>query len=119
MLSPARLTELLVEFVFLLLGALMVWLGVTRHINFVPGGTGWLVISMALLIWGLIAFAKLGDSRSRWQKWIRGSSLLLLGMIMFSMMRAPFMWVDNLLALAGIVLVVRALAGMLLILRQR
>ena len=119
MLSPARLTELLVEFVFLLLGALVVWLGVTRHINFVPGGTGWLVISVALLVWGLIAIVKPGNPRSRWQKWIRGSSLLLLGIIMFSMIRVPFIWVGNLLALAGIVLVVRGLAGMLLILRQR
>ena len=119
MLSPARLTELLVEFVFLLLGALVVWLGVTRHINFVPAGTGWLVISVALLVWGLIAFVKPGDPRTRLQKWIRGSSLLLLGILMFAMMRAPFMWVGNLLALAGIVLVVRGLTGMLLILRQR
>jgi hypothetical protein len=119
MLSPARLTELLVEFVFLLLGALVIWLGVRRHINFVPGGTGWLVISMALLVWGLIAFAKPGDPRSRSQKWIRGSSLLLLGMLMFCMVRVPFMWVGHLLALAGVVLVARGLAGMLLILRQR
>jgi hypothetical protein len=119
MLSPARLTELLVEFVFLLLGALVVWLGVTRHINFVPGGTAWLVISVALLVWGLIAFAKPGVPRARWQKWIRGSSLLLLGILMLSMMRVPFMWVGNLLALAGVVLIVRGLAGMLLILRQR
>ena len=118
MLSPARLTELLVEFVFLLLGALVVWLGVTRHINFVPGGTGWLVISVALVVWGLIAFAKSGPLSARWQKWIRGSSLLL-GILMLAMMRAPFMWMGNLLALAGIVLLARGLAGMLLILRQR
>ena len=106
MLSPARLTELLVEFVFLLLGALVVWLGVTRHINFVPGGTGWLVISVALLAWGLIAFAKPGNPHSRWQKWIRGSSLVLLGGLMFSMMRVPFVWVGNLLALAGVVMMI-------------
>jgi hypothetical protein len=119
MLSPARLTELLVEFVFLLLGALVVWLGITHHINFVPGGTAWLVISVALLAWGLIAFAKSGDRRMRWQKWLRGSSLLLLGIIMLAMTRTPFLWVGNLLALAGLVLVIRGIAGMLLILRQR
>jgi hypothetical protein len=55
----------------------------------------------------------------RWQKWLRGSSLLLLGIIMLAMTRTPFLWVGNLLALAGLVLVIRGIAGMLLILRQR
>jgi|HubBroStandDraft_6_1064221.scaffolds.fasta_scaffold00332_4 hypothetical protein len=117
--SPAQLTQLLVEFVFLLLGALLVFLGITHHINFVPGGTPWLVISVALLAWGLLAFAKSGASWLRWQKWVRGSSLVLLGVIMLSMMRVPFLWVSKLLVVAGFVLVARGLAGMLLILRQR
>jgi hypothetical protein len=119
MLSPAQLTQLLVEFVFLLLGALLIFLGVTHHINFVPGGTSWLVISVALLAWGLLAFAKSGGRWLRWQKWVRGSSLVLLGLIMLSMMRVPFILVGKLLVLAGFVLVARGLAGMLLILRQR
>jgi hypothetical protein len=119
MLSPARLTQLLIEFVFLLLGALVVWLGVTGHINFVPGGMGWLIISVALLAWGLMAFAKSGDRWARGQKWIRGSSLMLLGIIMLSMMRVPFIWVAKLLALAGFVLIARGLANVLLIFRQR
>jgi hypothetical protein len=118
MLSPAQLTQLLVEFVFLLLGALLVFLGVTHHINFVPGGTVWLLISVALLAWGLLAFAKSGD-RLRWQKWVRGSSLVLLGLIMLSMIRVPFIWAGKLLVLSGFVLVARGLADMLLILRQR
>jgi hypothetical protein len=119
MLSPARLTQLLIEFVFLLLGALVVWLGATRHINFVPGGTGWLIISAALLAWGLMAFAKSGDRWARWQIWIRGSSLVLLGIIMLSMMHVPFIWVAKLLALAGLVLIARGLASIVLIFRYR
>jgi hypothetical protein len=117
--SPAQLTQLLVEFVFLLLGALLVFLGVTHQINFVPGGVPWLVISVALLAWGLLAFAKSGARSLQWQKWVRGSSLVLLGLIMLSMMRVPFLWVGTLLVVAGFVLVARGLAGMLLILRQR
>jgi hypothetical protein len=117
--SPAQLTQLLVEFVFLLLGALLVFLAVTHQINFVPSGTPWLVISVALLVWGLLAFAKAGARSLRLQKWIRGSSLVLLGIIMLSMMHVPFLWVGTLLVVAGFVLVARGLAGILLILRQR
>jgi len=119
MLSPTRLTQLLIEFVFLLLGALVVWLGVTRHINFVPGGTGWLIISVVLVAWGLMAFARSGDRWARWQKWIRGSSLVLLGILMLSMMRVPFIWVAKLLALAGLLLIARGLASIVLIFRHR
>jgi hypothetical protein len=117
--SPAQLTQLLVEFVFLLLGALLVFLGVTHHINFVPGGTHWMVISVALLAWGLLAFAKSGARSLRRQKWVRGSSLVLLGLIMLSMVRVPFLWVGTLLVVAGFVLVARGIASLLLILRQR
>ena len=119
MLSPTRLTQLLIEFVFLLLGALVVWLGVTRHINFVPGGTGWLIISVVLVAWGLMAFARSGARWARWQKWIRGSSLVLLGILMLSMMRVPFIWVAKLLALAGLLLIARGLASIVLIFRHR
>jgi hypothetical protein len=118
MLSPARITELVVELVFLLLGTLMVWLGVNGPYRFDPHGVFWLVLSVALLAWGLLALARPGPWSARWQRWNRGLSLLLLGAIMLTAMRAPFLWVGKLLALAGLVLIVRGILGALLILRQ-
>ena len=118
MLSPARLTELMVELVFLLLGTLVVWLGVSGRIYFDRWSVSWLVLSVALLAWGLLALARPGQWRARWQKWNRGLSLLLLGTIMLAATRVPFLWVGKLLALAGLVLILRGIFGSILILRQ-
>jgi hypothetical protein len=119
MLSPARLTQLLTEFIFLLLGALVMWLAANGRIYFDRHGVGWLVLSVALIAWGLLALARPGQFWAKWQKWNRGGSLVLLGLVMLSISRVPFDWVVKLLAAAGMILVARGILGSLLILRQR
>ena len=119
MLSPARLTQLLTEFIFLLLGALVMWLAANGRIYFDRHGTGWLILSVGLIAWGLLALAKPGQFWAKWQKWNRGGSLVLLGVVMLVLSRVPFGWVVKLLAVAGLILVVRGILGSLLILRQR
>ncbi|HYA64761.1 MAG TPA: hypothetical protein VED66_16265 [Candidatus Sulfotelmatobacter sp.] len=119
MLSPARLTQLLVEVIFLLLGVLVVWLGLTGHINFDRRSIGWLVISLGVAAWGLLALAKPGQWWERWQKWNRGVSLVLLGLLMLAIARVPFVWVGKLLALCGLVLIVRGVLASVLILKPR
>ena len=119
MLSPARLTQLLTELVFLLLGALVIWLAANGRIYFDRRGTGWLVLSVGLIAWGLLALAKPGQFWAKWQKWNRGGSLLLLGVVMLAISRVPFDWVVKLLAVAGFILMLRGIFGSLLILRQR
>jgi hypothetical protein len=121
MLSPARLTQLLMEFVFLLLGALLLWLVANGRIDFSrfdPGSKLWLGVSVALTAWGLLALAKPGQSWAKWQKWNRGFSLVLLGLVMLSISLATFDWVVKLLAVGGLILVLRGILGCLLILRQ-
>jgi hypothetical protein len=119
MLSPARLTQLLMEFVFLLLGALVIWLAISGRIYFDRHGVAWLVLSVALIAWGLLALARPGQFWAKWQKWNRGGSLVLLGVVMLAISRVPFDWVVKLLAAAGVILVARGILGSLLILRQR
>jgi hypothetical protein len=119
MLSPARLTQLLTEFVFLLLGALVMWLAANGRIYFDRHGAGWLILSAGLIAWGLLALAKPGQFWAKWQKWNRGGSLVLLGAVMLALSRVPFDWVVKLLAVAGLILIVRGILGSLLILRQR
>src|SRR5262249_3885435 len=104
MLSPARLTELLMEMVFLLLGALVVWLAGKERISVDRHSMGWLVLSFAMVAWGLLALAKPGQFWAKWKKWNRGASLVLLGLVMFTISRAPFEWVVNLLAVGGFIL---------------
>jgi hypothetical protein len=119
MLTPARLTQLMMEFVFLLLGALLVWLALNRRIAFDRHSPGWLVLSFALIAWGGIAFARPAQFWRKWEKWNRGGSLVLLGLVMLAMSRAAFDWIFPLLIFAGAVLVARGVIGCLLILRQR
>ncbi len=118
MLSPARLSQLMVELVFLLLGALVVWLGLQGRINIDRRSIPWLIVSVAMLAWGLLALARPGQWSARWQKWNRGISLVLLGGLMLAVTRVPFLWVAKLLAVAGLILIVRGLLGAILILRQ-
>ena len=119
MLTPARLTQLLTEFVFLLLGALVILLAANGRIYFDRHGTAWLALSVGLIAWGLLALAKPGQFWAKWQKWNRGGSLVLLGVVMLAITRVPFGWVVKLLAAAGFILVLRGMFGSFLILRQR
>jgi len=44
---------------------------------------------------------------------------VLLGLLMLAISRVPFLWVGRLLAICGLVLIVRGVLGSLLILKQR
>jgi hypothetical protein len=119
MLTLERLLRMLIEIIFILLGALVVWLGATGRIFFDRRTGPWLILSVALIFWGVYALFRPGRAWLRGERWTRGLSLTLLGAVMLAISRAPFLWVGNLFALAGIVLVLRGLAGCVLILRPR
>ena len=119
MLSPARMGQLIVEVIFLMLGVLVTWLGMTGHINFDRHGVYWLIIAIGVAAWGVLALARPGQWWMRWQKWNRGGSLVLLGLLMLAMSRAPFPWVGKLLAACGLVLALRGAIGAVLILKQQ
>jgi len=119
MLSPARLTQLTVEFVFVLLGALVIWLGLQGHINFNRHSVLWLAISVGVIAWGALALARPGQWWMRWQKWNRAGSMLLIGLIMLAIGRVSFALVGKFLALCGVVLFLRGVLGAFLILKQR
>ena len=118
MLSPARLTQLMMEVIFILLGALVVWLGASGHIYFDRRGAAFLIVSIALIAWGLMAFARPVQRWNIWEKWNRGVSLVLLGLIMVAMTRVPFLWVPRLLIVVGVILVTRGLVACLMIFKQ-
>jgi hypothetical protein len=122
MLTPERLLRLIIEFIFILLGALLVWFAfagpvygrtVDRH------SLSWVILSVVLILWGLRALYKPGQWWLRWQNWTRGLSLVLLGILMLVISRVPFPWVAPLLAVAGGLLVLRGVIGSVLIYRQK
>ena len=119
MLTPQQVLRITVEIIFVLLGGLVVWLGLSGHILFDRRKPGWLLLSTALILWGVRALYKPGQWWSRQEQWTRGLSLTLLGLVMLAISRVPFDWVGPLLASAGVLLALRGLVGSALILRPR
>jgi len=119
MLKPERLTQLMIELIFVLLGGLLVWLGIRHQIGFDRGGVAWTALSAALILWGLRALSKPRQWWARWQIWTRGLSLVLLGVILLAIARVPAIWVGRLLGVAGVVLAARGVIGVALAFRPR
>jgi hypothetical protein len=119
MLTPQRLQRMFIEIIFVLLGGLVVWLGLSGHIFFDRRKLSWLILSIALVLWGLRALYKPGQWWSRWEHWTRGLTLTLIGIVMLTISRVPFLWVGKLLAVAGLLLIIRGLIGSVLALRAR
>lgn len=119
MLTPQQLFRLIIEMIFLLLGGLLAWLGASGRLFFDRRSLAWVVISVALILWGLRALYRPGEWRARWQNWTRGLSLVLVGAVMVAIARVPFAWVGPLLALAGALLMLRGILGSFLALRPR
>jgi hypothetical protein len=119
MLTPEKLLRLTIEIIFMLLGGLIVWLGLTGHIFFDRRKISWLILSAAIILWGLRALYSSGKWRSRWENWTRGLSLTLLGAVMLAISRVPFAWVGPLLATGGVLLVLRGIFESVLVFRPR
>ncbi|HVO57770.1 MAG TPA: hypothetical protein VMT51_08760 [Dongiaceae bacterium] len=107
-----------IEIVFVLLGALVIWLGLTGHIFFDRRKASWLILGAAVLLWGARSLYRPGKYWSRAEDWTRGISLLLLGTIIIAISRVPFAWVGPLLAAGGALLLLRGLVASVLVFRQ-
>jgi hypothetical protein len=118
LLTPDKSLRLSIEIIFVLLGGLVVWLGATNHIFFDRRRIGWLLLSIAMILWGARALYQPGKYRSRPENVTRGLSLLLLGVVMLAISRVPFLWVGPLLSAAGLLLLLRGLAGSVLVFRR-
>jgi len=119
MLTPDKLLRLTIEIIFMLLGGLIVWLGLTGHIFFDRRKLSWLILSAAITLWGLRALYSRGKWWSRWENWTRGLSLTLLGAVMLAISRVPFALVGPLLAAGGVLLVLRGIFESVLVFRPR
>ncbi len=119
MLTPERLLRFTIELIFMLLGALVIWLALGRGIYVDRHSVSWLILSVALILWGVRALYRPGQWWARWENWTRGLSLALLGALMMAISRVPFLMVGPLLACGGILLVLRGLIGCALFFRPR
>ena len=117
MLTPQRLLRIFIELLFVLLGGLVIWLGQSGQIFFDRHRPSWLILSAALILWGLRALYRPGPAASPLERWARGLSLTLLGVVMLAMSRVPFAWVGPLVMIGGLVLGARGLVSLVLLLR--
>jgi hypothetical protein len=117
MLTPERLIRLTTELIFVLLGSLVIWLGLRRRIYVDRHGAAWLILGVALIVWGLRALYSPGQWWLRWQNWTRGLSLVLLGVLMLVISRVPYLWVGPMLAAGGGLLALRGLIASYLVVR--
>lgn len=117
MLTPERLLRVIIELIFVLLGALVAWLALRGRILVDRHSRIWLILSIVLVLWGLRALYKPGQWWMRWENWTRGLSLALLGILMLVITRVPFSWVEPMLVAGGAVLVLRGVVASMLLLR--
>src|SRR5258708_24885946 len=98
MLTPQQVLRITIEIIFVLLGGLVVWLGLSEHILFDRRKPGWLLLRGALIVLGVRALYKPGQRWSRKEQWTRGLSLTLLGAMMLAFFRVPFLSAGRVLA---------------------
>jgi hypothetical protein len=119
MLTPQRALRLMIEIIFVLLGVLVLWLALTGRVLVERQKPSWLILSGALILWGLRALYGPNKWWARWENWTRGLSLTLLGIVMLAIYRVPFLWVGPLLATAGVLMGLRGIIGAALVFRPR
>jgi len=124
MLNPANLFRMMTEFIFILLGGFLVWLGLSNRFlnppNFDPRSPAWLGLGAVLIYWGARSWVKTSRAArtsNRAVTRIGGASLVLVGLAMLAMVVLPFRWVGLVLATAGAVLALRGFLAAVLSLR--
>jgi hypothetical protein len=120
MLSPANLFRMMTEMIFVLLGGLLVWVGLSSRFMFDPRNPAWLGLGAVLVYWGARAWVKTeraARTAERTAMRVGGASLVLVGLMMLGLLFVEFRWVGTVLAMAGGILVLRGLVSAVLSLR--
>ena len=124
MLNPANLFRMMTEFIFILLGGFLVWLGLSDRLdagNFNPRGPAWLGLGAVLIYWGARTWAKTARAARTSDRAIAqvgGASLILVGFMMLSLVLVEFRWVGIVFAAAGTILALRGILAAVLSLRS-
>jgi hypothetical protein len=107
-----RLFRIVNETIFVVIGALLLWVALAGRYLFDPRQPSWLILAAVLIAWGIYTWnraRKVAVPRTRLGMRIGGSSVALVGLIMASLAWAPFAWAGPLLGAAGGVFVLRGL----------
>lgn len=121
MATPLRLFRTVNELIFVLLGALLLWLAASGRYFFDPRRPGWLVLGGFLIVWGMRIWMRTGRYASagvRAVENIRGASLAVVGGLMISLAWISLRWAGVVLGAAGGILILRGLASVALSMRR-
>jgi hypothetical protein len=118
--TPASLLRMTNEIIFVLLGGLLVWVGLSSRFMFDPRKPAWLGLGAVLVYWGARAWIKTkraAQTVERTAMRVGGASLAIVGLMMLGLVFVELRWVGTVLAMAGGILVVRGLVSAVLSLR--
>ena len=119
--TPASLLRMTNEMIFVLLGGLLVWVGLSSRFMFDPRKPAWLGLGAVLVYWGVRAWMKTkraARTAERTAVRVGGASLAIVGLMMLGLVFVEFRWVGTVLAMAGGILVLRGLVSAVLSLRM-
>ena len=112
MLDLLRLFRVVNEMIFVVIGALLLWVAFAGRFLFDPRQPSWLILAGVVIAWGIYTWrraSRIAATRTRLAMKIGGGSVALVGLIMASLAWAPFAWAGALLGTAGGIFVVRGL----------
>jgi hypothetical protein len=118
--TPASLLRMTNEMIFVLLGGLLVWVGLSSRFMFDPRKPAWLGLGAVLVYWGARAWMKTrraARTAERTAMRVGGASLAIVGLMMLGLVFVELRWVGTVLAMAGGILVLRGLVSAVLSLR--
>jgi hypothetical protein len=121
MLNPANAFRMMTEFVFILLGGCLVFLGLSNRFLFNPRSPAWLGLGAVLIYWGARAWTKTmraARTSDRMAARVGGTSLILVGALMWFLVVVEFRRAGITLAAAGGILALRGLVAAVLSLRM-
>jgi hypothetical protein len=110
--TQASLLRMTNEVIFVLLGGLLMWVGLSNRFMFDPRKPAWLGLGVVLVYWGARAWIKTqraARTAERTAVRVGGASLAIVGLMMLSLIFVEVRWAGTMLALAGGILVLRGL----------
>ena len=114
MLDLLRLLRVFNEIIFVVIGALLLWVALAGRFFFDARQPSWLILAGVVIAWGIYTWRRarrIAPPRTRLAMKVGGGSVALVGLIMASLAWAPFAWAGALLGTAGGIFVVRGLVS--------
>jgi hypothetical protein len=116
--SPAEILRVLIEFVFILLGSMILWVAVTGRYFFDRRSLLWILIGAVALLSGVRSLWRARQSAALQEDRVRGASFVLLGLMMLGVAVLPFRFEATLMGVAAGALILRGLTIAVMVMRK-